>query len=114
MAAEIRVVAGPETGKVLPIPVGKVIVIGRGKEADMQLNDPSVSRAHCQINPSKKGLMIHDLGSRSGVYLNGERVSRHSLKHKDLVQIGQTQFEVVMRARQEPETVLPGDVQLPE
>jgi serine/threonine-protein kinase len=106
MSTQIRVVAGPDVGKVFFVPPGKSLLVGRGNQADVQINDPSVSRAHCRVRARGAKVLVEDLGSRGGVLLNGERVTEHPLGHQDVVQIGATQLRVELRPLAEQDTIL--------
>ena len=70
------------------IPEGKSI-IGRGAEADLVLsNHVGVSREHCQLTCQHGSVLLEDLGSRNGTFLNGQPLMRPTeLKHKDYIQI---------------------------
>lgn len=64
-------------------------VIGRGKEADIQLQSPVISREHASIQPGKPEWTLTDLGSKNGTFLNGKRIHRtEQLKAGDVIQIG--------------------------
>ena len=64
------------------------VLIGRGGDCQIQLNDPSVSRHHAKITRVYSEHFIEDLNSTNGVILNGRRVRKHVLKASDHVQIG--------------------------
>ncbi|MFH1491192.1 MAG: adenylate/guanylate cyclase domain-containing protein, partial [Pseudomonadota bacterium] len=67
----------------------EVITVGRAKDNDIILSDHTVSRKHAQFNQTSDGLLLKDLGSHNGTFVNGSRISKeHLLKHKDLVKIG--------------------------
>ena len=67
--------------------------IGRSREADISLIDDKVSRAHACIRYSDGQFFIKDLGSRNGVYLNGQKIDADvPLKPGDRIQIGATVF----------------------
>ena len=51
------------------------IVVGRGSEADLRVDDSDVSRRHCEFTLSPRGLVIRDLGSTHGTWVRGRRVS---------------------------------------
>lgn len=64
-------------------------VIGRGKEADIQLQSPVISREHASIQPGTPEWTLTDLGSKNGTFLNGKRIHRaEQLKAGDVIQIG--------------------------
>ncbi len=63
--------------------------LGREQSNDIRLPDPQVSKIHARILPSSSGgLLIEDLGSSNGVFVNGRRVVRHGLGGNDTASIG--------------------------
>ncbi len=62
--------------------------IGRDSDADIQLNDPSVSRHHAKLIKAYTDFFIEDLGSTNGTQLNGRNVSKHVFKAEDKLTIG--------------------------
>ncbi|RYZ07411.1 MAG: FHA domain-containing protein [Myxococcales bacterium] len=58
------------------------LLIGRGTECDLVLEDPLVSRLHARIQVEAEGVKVEDLYSTNGVYLNGERVMQARLLHQ--------------------------------
>lgn len=78
------------------IPPG--LVIGRGSDADLRINDPGVSRRHAMISvtgtPGNLTITIEDLGSTNGVTVDGARVSRAHLGEGTRIEIGNTRMLV--------------------
>lgn len=62
--------------------------IGRTTDSDILLDDISVSRSHAEIVNSKSGLLVRDLGSLNGTYVNQVLIEQSSLTHGDELQIG--------------------------
>lgn len=62
--------------------------IGRHPEADIFLDDVTVSRRHVKIHRTEAGFEVDDLGSLNGTYVNHDRVDRHTLSSGDEVQVG--------------------------
>jgi signal transduction histidine kinase len=62
--------------------------IGRSRQNDLFLDDPSVSRVHAMIHASEGGYAIEDAGSLHGTIVNGRRVSRQRLAPGDVIQVG--------------------------
>jgi pSer/pThr/pTyr-binding forkhead associated (FHA) protein len=58
----------------------------------LQILTHFVSREHARLSVTGGTVLIEDLGSRNGVYVNAVRVDRHALQQGDLVTIGETQF----------------------
>lgn len=60
---------------------GEELVIGSGSEVDLQLSDPTVSRRHCRVSATARGLEVTDLNSTNGVYVAGVRVGSAVVSH---------------------------------
>ena len=75
--------------------VSDVMVLGRSDETDVVMADPYASDFHLRLVAQEDGLMLHDLGSTNGTYVNGRRVSAPThLRRGDTVQVGKTVMEV--------------------
>ena len=69
--------------------------IGRSSECEIQLSDPGVSRKHARITLADGVYYLEDLGSKSGVLLNGEKIQRARLQIGDKLTIHSFQLEFV-------------------
>lgn len=66
-----------------------VTIVGRHPDAEIFLDDVTVSRRHAEFVHDQDGrIAVRDLGSLNGSYVNGERVEERSLATGDEVQIG--------------------------
>jgi hypothetical protein len=82
------------------------IVIGRGAEADLRINDPGVSRRHVEIrvhqrDPGGHGppeVSVVDLGSTNGMLVDGHKVQQATLADGGTVKIGNTSMTVRLLA----------------
>ncbi len=84
-----------ETQQGLEIEVADARVLGRSEEADVLLDDPYASEFHMRLVAQENGLVLHDLGSTNGTYVNGRRVTAPTtLRRGDSVQVGKTVMEV--------------------
>jgi Protein of unknown function (DUF3662)/FHA domain len=74
------------------------LVIGRGSDADLRINDPGISRRHAQIRVTTAGpgakIDIVDLGSTNGIVVNGQRVQEATLHEGSRIEIGSTRMLV--------------------
>ncbi|MBN1443673.1 MAG: SpoIIE family protein phosphatase [Planctomycetes bacterium] len=69
--------------------------IGRSPASHLLLDDPLVSRHHAVIENADDGLTVTDLGSRNGVFLNGDRIrGERRIRPGDALQIGSTRLVV--------------------
>jgi len=80
---------GPDAGRTYRLADGSM-TIGRAKSCDVRVVDDEVSRDHARIICVGTNVMVEDLGSRNGTFVNGESVSRHLLADGDKVTIGDT------------------------
>jgi pSer/pThr/pTyr-binding forkhead associated (FHA) protein len=72
VTAILRVVSGPAAGA--SCDVEHEVTIGR-ENADLTIPDSQVSRRHALVRPVENGLVVEDLGSLNGTFLNGESLS---------------------------------------
>ena len=70
-------------------------VMGRSRECDVQIEDPSASRRHAEVRQEGTAYWIVDLDSTNGLEVNGLRVKRAKLGHGDKITIGST--DIVFR-----------------
>jgi hypothetical protein len=70
------------------------ITVGRGKEMDVRLSDPNVSRRHAVIFWDRGRLFVKDLGSTNGTLLNGHAVEHSLVRSGDVVTAGATPIAV--------------------
>jgi pSer/pThr/pTyr-binding forkhead associated (FHA) protein len=64
------------------------VVIGRVPDCDIQLMVENVSRKHARIFYVNEEYKIEDMGSTNGIYVNGIKVEKCSLRNQDLIEIG--------------------------
>lgn len=99
--------AAPEDGEEKEFPLdADTITVGRLKENDIQITDPSVSRRHCQFVKTDQGYRVVNLVSINGVRVNGKLVGSHLLKPGDKILVG----DMLMVVEEE----LPAELPLPE
>ena len=82
-------------GKGKSFNLGDELVIGRASKCNLVLDDTYVSQVHARIYPKDEGqLMVEDLGSTNGTYLNRRRITAPAeLQRGDQVKIGKTVME---------------------
>ena len=78
-----------------PLPKKKVI-IGRRPDCDLRIPTSDVSRRHCEIGPGEKrsDLVVRDLGSSNGTFVNDKRIAETKLHPGDRLMIGPITFYV--------------------
>ncbi len=76
---------------------GPVTVIGRGRQSDVVISDPNVSRRHAEVRREGDAYVVVDLDSTNGITVNGQEVKRAALADGDRLQLGTTQLRFERR-----------------
>ena len=98
MKVELKVLGGSRSGQVIPITIPQ-FMIGRAEDCHLKPRSELISRYHCAILTESAYVAVRDLGSKNGVYVNGERIGvEQELKNGDRLAIGPLEFEVVVLA----------------
>jgi hypothetical protein len=71
------------------------IIIGRSSDLDMVLVEDMVSRKHAKISTHNGQVIIQDLGSTNGTFVNGEKIKRVRLREGDRILIGTSIIKLV-------------------
>lgn len=87
MTARLQVIDSFGVRRTLPLQK-PVFTIGRRVESDLQIMSTSVSRLHGEIICEDGTYYIVDAGSKSGIFINGERVQRSALTNMDNISLG--------------------------
>jgi hypothetical protein len=93
MKVKLRVMQGAKMGDTeLALPV----TIGRGRDAQMTLALPLVSRLHCEIYTEAEQIFVRDLGSTNGTSVGGRVIEGPTaVQHGELLTIGSTTFQLL-------------------
>ena len=85
-------------------------VIGRRQDCDLRIPTKDVSRRHCEIAPGEKRseLVVRDLGSSNGTYVNSKRIAEEKLHAGDRLAIGPVTFLVQING--EPAEIKSSDI----
>jgi pSer/pThr/pTyr-binding forkhead associated (FHA) protein len=88
-----------------------VLRIGRDPASDIFIDNTVVSSEHAVIkaedNPESGGgpeFYIEDLKSTNSTFVNGEKITRHKLKHNDMIRVGWNTFKFIDEAEEDPNT----------
>ena len=77
------------------IPASNVsISIGRADEAVIRLNDRFVSRLHCRLELTDGEVIVRDLESRHGTFVNGEAITEAAVQPGDTLMVGMSRLRV--------------------
>ncbi len=88
---QLRVLEGSAEGKRYA-GTGERTVVGTDPTADFRLDDPTVSRRHCELVFVDGTVRIRDLGSRNGTFVNGVSIEGAHLATGSVVRIGRTKL----------------------
>ncbi|MCQ2054838.1 MAG: diguanylate cyclase [Fibrobacter sp.] len=86
--------------KQIPLDVGTVI-LGRGQEANIRLEDELVSRKHCSIHFDGKSVTVTDLGSTNGTFVDGQQIESRILETDNRLQIGKMVLKIDFKDQNE-------------
>ena len=93
--AALVVIYGLDLGRKYDL-VGDNTIIGRSSKASIQIDQESVSRNHAKLISSEKKVVLQDMGSTNGTYVNDELIAGDSqLRNGDLIKIGRTIFKFI-------------------
>ncbi len=90
VATKLLAISGPL--RKLEFPLGAEVVIGRNAGNTIHLEDPTVSPNHCRISQMDGRIILSDLDSHSGTFVNGIPVKQRELKSGDEVAVGNSVF----------------------
>lgn len=99
-----------QTGVELPVLIGQTgplngqrwqldheLLVGRDPSCNVIITDRQVSRFHARLTPTEDGVLLEDLGSKNGTYINGSRLEEPVvLSDGDMIQISLVQYFVFL------------------
>jgi transcriptional regulator with GAF, ATPase, and Fis domain len=91
--ARVRVNSGQATPATFRLTRGSCI-IGGAANADIVLDDTTVSRRHVELTLSPEGVLVTDLGSRNGTFYLGQRVERMTLSLGSRIRVGSSEISI--------------------
>lgn len=82
------------TPRVVLLPPGARLTAGRVPQCEIALEDESVSRRHCTFEAAADGVLVTDLGSANGTFVNEQSVRNALAKPGDAIRVGGTVLDV--------------------
>jgi eukaryotic-like serine/threonine-protein kinase len=96
MSLQLVVTAGPDAGRALTLQAGNDLMLGRAQNAFYRVNDPRVSRSHCQLVLEGDRVTVVCNGGSGGTLVNGQTVDRQVLRLGDVLKVGDTELRLQM------------------
>lgn len=91
--AKLQVLSGSLAGQSYELKVDKTTV-GRVEDNTLQLAEPSVSSHHCEVLLKGSDVVIKDLNSTNGSFINGEKITEAVLKPGQTLRLGQVELRL--------------------
>jgi diguanylate cyclase (GGDEF)-like protein len=88
---------GDEPGRLYAL-TGADSIIGSGPRSDIRLAGEGVDKRHARIGYGGRAVLLRDLESAHGTFVNGERIAEYELRHGDVVRVGRTLFALIAGA----------------
>src|SRR5262245_31123720 len=95
MRFEFAVRSGKEMGRTIAVSTGQSITLGRLKGCDVVVDDEAASRRHCTITGRDTVVVVADLQSANGTFVNEKRIATVELQQGDKIRIGSTVIELI-------------------
>lgn len=90
----LRGLSGEQFGRSFPLHAS--LTIGRADEAGVRIPLESISRLHARLTPAGDEVLLEDLGSANGTWLNGKRITRAQAVHGDEIRFDTQRFQLLM------------------
>ncbi len=95
LSVDVLVVGGPSRGQRCTVRNGWAR-IGSAPGNDVRIDDPTVSRQHCEIRVRADAVVLRDQSSTNGTYLGGARVREAEIPAGTLVRVGDSAFQIIV------------------
>jgi uncharacterized protein YpmB len=90
----LRFLNGPLTGQLINLREGSN-TLGRSPDCNIPLSHPGVSKKHCILHVSDTGIVLEDLGSSNGCFINGLKVKKQKIKPTDKISFFDVMAEII-------------------
>jgi pSer/pThr/pTyr-binding forkhead associated (FHA) protein len=74
--------------------ITRTAIVGRRADSDLVLNDDTVSGQHAELIAGEGSLLVRDLQSENGTFIDGERVRQGRVRPGDVVRVGDTELKI--------------------
>lgn len=108
----LRILNGPQAGQIYVLKQGKT-KIGRSSGAQFQVNVPGISKEHVELTVSGDKIVISDLKSSNGTFVNGVRVQSAIVRLGDKLSLDKILFDVILAPQTQSNAVVSTQVRYP-
>src|SRR5438067_4377143 len=91
--AKLVLLSAGMTGRTHDLKVDKT-TIGRVEDNTFQIAEPSVSSHHCEVLLRDADVVVRDLNSTNGTYVNGEKITESVIKPGQVLRLGQIELRL--------------------
>jgi len=95
--AKLVLLSAGMTGRTQDLKAEKT-TIGRVEDNTFHIAEPSISSHHCEVVVRGNDVIVKDLGSTNGTFINGERISEGALKPGQILRLGQVEMRLEAEA----------------
>ena len=88
-------------------------LVGRKEDCDLRLDHKSISKFHCVIVKAESTLLLRDLGSTNGTFVNGKKIRRATLRPNDCLTIASIPFRIKTTSENDKRDEAEGTIQIP-
>ena len=107
MKVLLEIVAGPRAGSKYPLDAA-ALTVGRSSTASVAFpEDNFLSGTHCSFQSTPEGVLLRDLNSTNGTFLNGQRITQSQPRPGDLITAGSITMRIVVEPERRPLTPPP-------
>src|SRR5438270_5807 len=100
--AKLVLLSAGLTGRTHELKADKTTV-GRLEDNTFQIAEPSVSSHHCELILKGNEVVVHDLGSTNGTFINGEKIDQAPMKPGQILRLGQIEMRLETDAPTAPD-----------
>ena len=103
---QVTMRSGPTPGKTFPLEKEESF-LGRDLTNDVSISDPEVSRRHARFIMQGENVLVEDLGSTNGTFLNGQRISSpQQLRAGDVITLGENIVMIFEKSSYDPDATV--------
>ena len=92
----LALLAGPGKGNLYRIDRPRVVLGRWGGQAAIEVDDPEISRSHAALECHSARIVLRDLGSRNGTFVDERRIQEEALRDGAEFRLGRTRFMLVL------------------